>query len=147
MTAITLINKLAPTGLTIKQAIIIAERAEAIEAAAMRIKRESVGLRYAHIRSFEMTMEILPSKELLSAVLNLDVRKCEQRNRRILYFHWVECILGGGEDISGIEPDEINIYELAIKTKQKYPSLDLDLAATDISEFWRQANILVGAGK
>ena len=29
-------------GLTIKQAIIIAERAEAIEAAAMRIKRESV---------------------------------------------------------------------------------------------------------
>ena len=43
MIAITLINKLAPTGLTIREAIIIAERAEAIEAAAMRIKRESVG--------------------------------------------------------------------------------------------------------
>ena len=43
MTAITLINKLAKTGLTIKQAIIIAERAEAIEAAAMRIRRASVG--------------------------------------------------------------------------------------------------------
>ena len=43
MTAITLINKLTPTGLTIKQAIIIAERAEAIEAAAMRIRREAVG--------------------------------------------------------------------------------------------------------
>ena len=38
---------------------------------------------------------------------------------------------------------EVNIYELAIKTKQKYPSLDLNLAATDISEFWRQANELV----
>ena len=43
MTAITLINKLAKTGLTIKQAIIIAERAEAIEAAAMKIRREAVG--------------------------------------------------------------------------------------------------------
>ena len=43
MTAITLINKLTPTGLTIKQAIIIAERAEAIEAAAMRIRREAAG--------------------------------------------------------------------------------------------------------
>ena len=32
--------------------------------------------------------------------------------------------------------------ELAIKTKQKYPDLNLNLAATDISEFWRQANIL-----
>ena len=84
-----------------------------------------------------------PSKELLSAVLNLDVRKCEQRNGKILYFHWLKCILGGGEDISGIEPDEINIYELAIKTRQKYPDIDLNLAATDISEFWRQANELV----
>ena len=43
MTAITLINKLTPTGLTIKEAIIIAERAEAIEAAAMKIRREAVG--------------------------------------------------------------------------------------------------------
>ncbi len=42
MTAITLINKLTPTGLTIKQAIIIAERAEAIEAKAMIIKREAM---------------------------------------------------------------------------------------------------------
>ena len=40
-----------------------------------------------------------------------------------------------------------NIYELAIKTKQKYPSLDLNLAATDISEFWRRANILGGEAK
>ena len=38
---------------------------------------------------------------------------------------------------------EVNIYELAIKTKQKYPDIDLNLAATDISEFWRQANELV----
>ena len=68
MTAITLINKLAKTGLTIKQAIIIAERAEAIEAAAMKIRREAVGA----------------------------------------------------------ETD-----------------IDLNLAATDISEFWRQANELV----
>ena len=52
MTAITLINKLAKTGLTIKQAIIIAERAEAIEAAAMKIRREAVGAKiyaYKHI--------------------------------------------------------------------------------------------------
>ena len=42
MTAITLINKLTPTGLTIKEALIIAERADAIEAAAMRIRREPV---------------------------------------------------------------------------------------------------------
>ena len=68
MTAITLINKLAKTGLTIKQAIIIAERAEAIEAAAMKIRREAVGAK---------------------------------------------------------------------------TDIDLNLAATDISEFWRQANELV----
>ena len=43
MTAITLINKLAKTRLTIKEAIIIAERAEAIEASAMEIKRQPVG--------------------------------------------------------------------------------------------------------
>ena len=43
MTAIILINKLARTGLTIKEALIIAERAEAIEAAAMRIRREAAG--------------------------------------------------------------------------------------------------------
>ena len=49
MTAITLINKLAPTGLTIKQAIIIAERAEAIEAAAMKIRREAMSAtKYGH---------------------------------------------------------------------------------------------------
>ena len=28
-------------------------------------------------------------------------------------------------------------------TRQKYPDIDLNLAATDISEFWRQANELV----
>ena len=52
MTAITLINKLAKTGLTIKQAIIIAERAEVIEAAAMKIRREAVKTKiytYKHI--------------------------------------------------------------------------------------------------
>ena len=49
MTAITLINKLAKTGLTIKQAIIIAERAEAIEAKAMMIKRETMNAtKYEH---------------------------------------------------------------------------------------------------
>ena len=42
MTAITLINKLVPTGLTIKEALIIAERADAIEAAAMRIRCEAM---------------------------------------------------------------------------------------------------------
>ena len=52
MTAITLINKLAKTGLTIKQAIIIAERAEAIEAAAMKIRREAVGAKIHTYKEF-----------------------------------------------------------------------------------------------
>ena len=52
MTAIILINKLAPTGLTIKQAIIIAERAEAIEAAAMKIRREAVGAKICTYKEF-----------------------------------------------------------------------------------------------
>lgn len=43
MTAIVLINTAIPTGLTIKEALIIAERAEAIEAKAMIIKREAAG--------------------------------------------------------------------------------------------------------
>ena len=42
-----------------------------------------------------------------------------------------------------LEWETIDNYELAIKTKQKYPDIDLNLAATDISEFWRQANELV----
>jgi len=41
MTATTLINIAAP--LTIKQALIIAERAERMEAVGMRLKRESAG--------------------------------------------------------------------------------------------------------
>ena len=41
-TQMLLINS-SRTRLTIKEAIIIAERAEAIEAAAMRIRREAVG--------------------------------------------------------------------------------------------------------
>ena len=42
MTAITLINKLARTGLTIREALIISKKAEAIEAAGMRLKREAI---------------------------------------------------------------------------------------------------------
>ena len=52
MTAITLINKLARTGLTIKEALIIAERAEAIEAAAMRIRREAAGAKIYIYKEF-----------------------------------------------------------------------------------------------
>ena len=52
MTAITLINKLAKTRLTIKEAIIIAERAEAIEAAAMKIRREAVGAKIYTYKEF-----------------------------------------------------------------------------------------------
>jgi hypothetical protein len=75
-----------------------------------------------------------PSKELLSKVLNLDVyiayHRCPNNNE--IYVEW--------NDNLGIMSDSSNIYELAIKTKQTFPSLDLNLAATDLNEFWRQAN-------
>ena len=79
----------------------------------------------------------LPSKELLSAVLNSTVHftnqiKCADNEL---------CISFTNKRFSGTK--NYNIYELAIKTKQKYPDLNLNLAATDISEFWRQANELV----
>lgn len=79
-----------------------------------------------------------PSKELLSAVLKTNIQNddvfIQENEIRFAYFRqdheWVN--------------DKTNLYELAIKTKQKYPDIDLNLAATDISEFWRQANILAG---
>ena len=73
-----------------------------------------------------------PSKELLSAVLNEIVIEAMEFFQDIL-----SCKTEEDETVS------INLYELAIKTKQKYPDIDLNLAATDISEFWRQANELV----
>ena len=73
-----------------------------------------------------------PSKELLSAVFKPVITfSIEKKN--------VKYSTGAGS----FNYYSVNIYELAIKTKQAYPSLDLNLAATDISEFWRQANELV----
>ena len=75
-----------------------------------------------------------PSKELLSVVFNTTVKNIELDRGQTevkIYRENTSCL--------GV----FNIYELAIKTKQKYPDIDLNLAATDISEFWRQANELV----
>ena len=90
-----------------------------------------------------------PSKELLSAVLGVECTpykiesygaKCDKNYIKAQNNQSHKCN-GYGNEIS------INIYELACKCKQKYPSLDLNLAATDISEFWRRANILGGEAK
>ena len=77
-----------------------------------------------------------PSKELLSAVLKINLQDKDFLTKdgsiSFAYFR---------EDRGWVKRF-INIYELAIKTKQKYPDIDLNLAATDISEFWRQSNEL-----
>ena len=76
-----------------------------------------------------------PSKELLSEVLVVSVLSVDTHKDRPNYIYYDFGFKGN--------TFRINIYELAIKTKQKYPDLNLNLAATDISEFWRQANELV----
>ena len=83
-----------------------------------------------------MTLSI--SKELLSAVLKTEIDNCE------IGMIWCMYNYIDDEENDKWGYSSINIYELAIKTKQKYPDLNLNLAATDISEFWRQANILAG---
>ena len=77
-----------------------------------------------------------PSKELLRAITCdkvswIDTTKTKD-TKELEYATKYGCLM-----------IKINIYELAIKTKQAYPDIDLNLAATDISEFWRQANELV----
>ena len=72
MTAITLINKLTPTGLTIKEALIIAERAEAIEAAAMRIKRESVGAKIYTLKEISMRYLNQLKRAIEASLQNID---------------------------------------------------------------------------
>ena len=82
-------------------------------------------------------MALSISKELLSAVLKTEIDNCK--------INGIWCIYNYIDDEENDKwgYSSINIYELAIKTKQKYPDLNLNLAATDISEFWRQANELV----
>jgi hypothetical protein len=84
-----------------------------------------------------------PSKELLEQLFGVKIGNISEANNNIRIYKsdsqrpWMYNASCGME---------LNIYELTIKTKQKYPSLDLNLAATDISEFWRQANELVVSG-
>ena len=77
-----------------------------------------------------------PSKELLLVVLGFKI-DCIFISGQIVEYDYISL------PSLAEHSDEISIYELAIKTKQKYPDIDLNLAATDISEFWRQANELV----
>ena len=85
-----------------------------------------------------------PSKELLKSIfdglsgINISQINISQINSLGIYIS-----VGYFLDEYSFKSELINIFELAIKTKQKYPDLDLNLAATDISEFWRQANELV----
>ena len=61
-----------------------------------------------------------PSKELLSEVLELDIRESKYKdidNMLLRYGYWQECI-SNGKDISGVEYAKINIYELAHKCKE-----------------------------
>lgn len=77
-----------------------------------------------------------PSKELLATVLSENVQEVDCEFISKSFGENIYRYYSGGKDYL------INIYELVVKTKQKYPSLDLNLAATDISKFWRQANKL-----
>ena len=80
-----------------------------------------------------------PSKELLKSIFDgLSGINISQINSLGIYIS-----VGYFLDEYSFKSELINTFELAIKTKQKYPDLDLNLAATDISEFWRQANELV----
>lgn len=79
-----------------------------------------------------------PSKELVNKVLDKEYYRVEYG----LEIDICQTIIYAVRCNAGCCTDSLNIYELAIKTKQTYPDLDLNLAAMDISEFWRQANIL-----